>query len=179
MTTILETERLILRAWSPADAEAGFQIWSDAEVMRYVGTGQPNADLEQTRGWLGRMIAHQAKHGCCYWAVVEKETGELIGSCGMAHRLEGGAELDFGYTLARSRWGRGYATEAAAACLRYAFENLRLKELAASVDSRNIASRRVLEKVGFVYQRTERLADGVDLWYVAAAGDTSEATAQS
>lgn len=167
MTIILETERLTLRTWSLMDAEEGFRIWSDPEVMRYIGTGQPYADVEQARGLLGRMIAHQDKHGFCYWAVVDKESGELIGSCGMAHHLDGGPEIDFGYTLARSRWGQGYATEAAAAALRYALEILRLPEIIASVDSRNLASRRVLEKIGFVYQRTEQLEEGVDLWYIA------------
>lgn len=168
MTTILETERLILRTWSPDDAEDGFRIWSNPEVMLYVGTGQPYESVEHTRDWLNRMISHQKKYGFGYWAVVEKESQQLIGSCGMARQLDGGPLVDFGYTLARSHWGRGYATEAATACLRYAFERLRLPELVASVDSRNIASQRVLEKIGFVFQRTEQLEGGVDLWYVAS-----------
>lgn len=172
MTTILETARVILRTWTLADADDGFRLWSDPEVMRYVGTGQPNESVEQTRGWLGRMIAHQEQHGFCFWAVVEKESNRLIGSCGMAHRLDGGPLMDFGYTLARSHWGRGLATEAAAAALRYAFEQLRLPELVASVDSRNIASRRVLEKIGFIYQRSEQLENGVDLWYAASRRET-------
>lgn len=166
-TIILETERLALRTWSLDDAEEGYRIWSDAEVMRYIGTGQPNADVEQTRGWLNRMITHQEKHGFCFWAVLEKESGQLLGSCGMAYQLDGGLPIEFGYTLARSHWGRGLATEAAGACLRYIFENLPVPEIAASVDSRNVASQRVLEKIGFVYQRTEQLEGGVDLWYVA------------
>lgn len=168
MTTILETERLALRTWTPEDAHAGFAIWSDPEVMRYIGTGQPNADVEQTRAWLGRMIAHQQKHGFCFWAVVEKESNQLIGSCGLAYQLDGGTPIEFGYTLARTHWGRGLATEAAGACLSYIFDNLPLTEIAASVDSRNVASQRVLEKIGFRYQRTEQLEDGVDLWYVAS-----------
>lgn len=169
MKTILETDRLILRTWSLADTEAGFKIWIDPEVMRYVGTGQPNADVEQTRAWLGRMIAHQEQHGFCFWAVVEKESAQLIGSCGMAYQLDGGPPIEFGYTLARSRWGQGLATEMAGAALRYTFENFNLPELNASVDSRNIASQRVLEKIGFVYQRTEQLDGSVDLWYVASS----------
>jgi ribosomal-protein-alanine N-acetyltransferase len=166
-TTILETERLTLRTWSLDDAEEGFRIWSDPEVMRYVGTGQPNATIEETRAWLGRMIAHQERYGFGFWAVLEKESGHVIGSCGMGYQRDGGLPIEFGYTLARSHWGRGLATEAAAACLRYAFEYLRLRELSASVDSRNIASQRVLEKTGFVYQREEQLEDGIDFWYVA------------
>lgn len=172
MTVILETARLTLRTWTLADADDGFKIWSDPEVMRYVGTGQPNESVEQTRGWLGRMIAHQEQHGFCFWAVMEKESNSLIGSCGMAHDRDGGPLVHFGYTLARSHWGRGLATEAAAAASRHAFEQLRLPELAASVDSRNIASRRVLEKIGFNYQRQEQLDGGIDLWYAASRRET-------
>jgi ribosomal-protein-alanine N-acetyltransferase len=113
------------------------------------------------------MLAHQERHGFCYWAVMEKESRRLIGSCGMAHPLDGGPDIDFGYTLSRSHWGLGLATEAAAACVAYAFEQLHLMELCASVDSRNAASRRVLEKIGFRYQRTEQVETGVDLRYVA------------
>lgn len=167
MTTILETERLALRTWTLDDAEDGFRIWSDPEVMRYIGTGRPNADVEQTRGWLNRMIAHQQKHGFCFWAVLEKVSRQLIGSCGLAYQLDGGPPLEFGYTLARSHWGRGLATEAAGAALRYVFENLPVTEIAASVDSGNVASIRVLEKIGFVYQRTEQLEGSVDFWYTA------------
>lgn len=166
-TTILETERLILRTWSLEDAEEGYRIWSDEEVMRYIGAGRRNTDVEQTRGWLNRMIAHQEKHGFCFWAVVEKESNQLIGSCGMAYQVDGGLPIEFGYTLARPFWGRGLATEAAAAALRYIFEKIDVPEIAASVDSRNVASQRVLEKIGFVYQRTEQLEEGVDFRYVA------------
>jgi ribosomal-protein-alanine N-acetyltransferase len=165
---ILETERLFLRTWSLADAEEGFRrIWSDPEVMRYIGTGQPNADVEQSRAWLERMRAHQEQHGFCFWAVVEKESNQLIGSCGLGYQRDGGLPIEFGYSLARDYWGRGLATEAARACLRYVFEHLSLAEIAASVDSRNVASQKVLEKIGFVYQRTEQTEDGIDFWYTA------------
>lgn len=170
MTTILETERLLVRTWTPGDAEEGFRIWSDAEVMRYVGTGQPNATIEETRAWIGRMAAHHELHGFGFWAVVEKDSGQLVGSCGMGYQRDGGLPIEFGYTLARSRWGRGYATEAASACLRYAFERLGFTELVASVDALNVASQRVLEKIGFKYLRREQLAEGIDFWYEARAG---------
>lgn len=176
MAIILETERLVVRTWSLDDALDGFKIWSDPEVMRYVGTGKPNKSVDETRAWLGRMIAHQERHGFCFWAVLDKESGQVIGSCGMAYQLDGGLPVEFGYTLARSFWGRGLATEAAGACLRYAFERLRLPELDAAVDSLNIASQRVLEKIGFVYQREEQVSTGIDFRYVARA--TSEQAAE-
>lgn len=169
MTIILETERLMVRTWSFDDAEDGYGIWSDPEVMRYVGTGKPNSSIEETRAWIGRMKAHHERYGFGFWAVVEKKNSRLIGSCGMGYQHDGGLPIEFGYTLARSSWGCGYATEAARACLRYAFEKLHLRELSASVDSRNVASQRVLEKIGFVYQLEEQLPDGIDFWYVAKA----------
>lgn len=171
MAIILETERLILRTWSADDAEEGFKIWSDPEVMRYVGTtGQPHMDIEETRALLNRMMAHQDLHGFCFWAVAEK-SGRLIGSCGMGYQRDGGPPIEFGYTLARSHWGRGLATEAARASLCYAFEELRLPDLVATVDSRNTASQRVLEKIGFVFQREEQMDDGIDFRYLARKAD--------
>jgi [ribosomal protein S5]-alanine N-acetyltransferase len=169
MTIILQTERLMVRTWSADDAAAGFRIWSDPEVMRYIGTGHPNASIEETQAWIERMSTHHELHGFGFWAVVELKTGQLIGSCGMGYQRDGGLPIEFGYTLARTHWGRGLATEAARACLLYAFENVRLPELSASVDSRNVASQRVLEKIGFVYQREEESGDGIDFWYVARA----------
>ncbi|HEY0407367.1 MAG TPA: GNAT family N-acetyltransferase [Pyrinomonadaceae bacterium] len=156
-----------LRTWSPDDAADGHAIWSDPEVMRYIGDGQPHKDLERTRGWMGRMIAHQQQHGFCFWAVVDKCSNQLIGSCGLGYQLDGSLPVEFGYTLARDCWGRGLATEMAGAALRHAFAHLPLEEIAASVDSGNHASRRVLEKIGFVFDRTEQLDAGVDLWYKA------------
>lgn len=173
MKNILETERLILRPWSLDDAEESFKIWGDAEVMRYIRTGEPHQDVEQTREWIKRMIAHQEQHGFCFWAMVEKSSGQLSGCCGMSYQRDGGTPIEFGYNLARSHWGRGLATEAAAAALRYAFEHFALPELAASVDSRNVASVRVLEKIGFVYQRTEQLDGSLNLWYVARRREES------
>lgn len=167
MKIILETERLILRPWSLNDAEECFTVRGDAEVMRYIGTGEPNKDVEQTRVWLARMIAHQAQHGFCFWAVVDKRSAQVIGCCGIGYQRDGGLPVEFGYNLARSAWGRGLATEAAAAALHYAFENFDLPELAATVDSRNVASQRVLEKIGFVYQRTAQLDGSANLCYVA------------
>lgn len=169
----------MVRTWSADDAQSGFLIWSDPEVMRYIGTGQPKTSVEEVQAWIDRMSAHHELHGFGFWAVVEKRTGQLIGSCGMGYQRDGGLPLEFGYTLARSRWGQGYATEAAAACLRYAFDILRLPELLASVDSRNVASQRVLEKIGFTFQREEQLADGIDFWYMACAPAQAHEPAQA
>jgi ribosomal-protein-alanine N-acetyltransferase len=151
MPVILETPRLVLRTWTLDDAEAAFAVYSDPEVMRFL-SGPPARDVEETRARLAaRPIAQQERYGFCLWAVVEKATGTVIGSCGLKH-LDDGPDVEVGYHLARSAWGKGYATEAAAACLRYGFERLGLRRILAVVNPANGASRRVLEKIGMRFE---------------------------
>lgn len=166
-TTILETPRLALRSWTHADAEALFEICRDADVMRYIGTGLPFETLEETLRWLDKAVAYEAEHGFYRWAAIERASGEIVGSCGFAH-LYGGPEIELGYLYARQHWGRGFATEAAAACLRYGFKEMGLKQIAAIADPQNLASRRVLEKIGFIYQGLRRHNDADDAYYIAA-----------
>ena len=75
----LETERLIIRDWRLEDANVAFTIYGDPEVMRYVGTGQPFASLEQTRETLGRIIERDKDQPMGFWAVDDKTTGQLVG----------------------------------------------------------------------------------------------------
>lgn len=115
--------------------------------MRHVGGGTP-ADLDRTRAMLLDYSAHQRLHGFSVWAVLERETGALIADAGL-HRTDGAdGEVELGYTLGRAWWGRGYATEAAAACRDAAFGELGLDELIALVDPLNAPSVHVLDKIG-------------------------------
>jgi ribosomal-protein-alanine N-acetyltransferase len=151
MPVILETPRLLLRTWSLDDAEAAFAVYSDPEVMRFL-TGVTERSVEETRARLAaRPMAHQQLHGFTLWATVEKETGRLVGACGLKF-LEGGMDIEVGYHFARAAWGRGYATEAAAASVRYGFEWLGLRRILGVVNPDNYASQRVLEKIGLTYQ---------------------------
>ena len=154
MTFILETERLALREWEPEDADALFVLTHDPEVMRYVGDGKPWPDIEQTRGWLARVGESYRTRGWGRWAVVEKESGVAVGSCGFVP-LPWSGEIDFGYMFRRDRWGRGYASEITPAALLYGFERYGFPEVVASIAPENAASRRVLEKLGFVYRGNE------------------------
>jgi RimJ/RimL family protein N-acetyltransferase len=143
----IRTERLELRPFAPADAAAMLLVYGDAEVMRYVGTV---ADAAETQRMLADYAEHQERHGFSFWAVVERASGEVIGDAGL-YLLEGrGPQVEVGYTLGRRWWGRGYATEAAAACLAAAFGELGLEEVVAVADAANPASLRVLEKIGMV-----------------------------
>jgi ribosomal-protein-alanine N-acetyltransferase len=155
MAFLLETERLALREWAPDDAEALHALTGDPEVMRYVGDGK-TWDIAQAREWIGRLNVSYRTRGYSRWAVVEKEGGLAVGSCGFAP-LPWSGEIDFGYMFRRDRWGRGYASEITPAALRHGFERYGFKEVVASIDPRNDASRRVLLKLGFAYRGNETL----------------------
>jgi ribosomal-protein-alanine N-acetyltransferase len=158
----LATARLELRPFTLADAPVIHAVYRDPVVMRHVGAG-PVPGMGATEAMLRDYIAHQERHGFSVWAVLERASGELIGDAGL-YRAEGrgpGAEL--GYTLREASWGRGYATEAAQACVDAAFGPLELDELHAVADPANAESIRVLEKIGMrpdgtvgAYGRTHR-----------------------
>ena len=154
MTFILETERLALREWGPEDVEALFVMLGDAEVMRYVDVGRPWEGVERVREWVGWVQKSYRTRGFSRWAVVEKAGGLAVGSCGFA-LLPWSGEIDFGYMFRRDRWGKGYASEITPAVLRHGFERYGFKEVVASIAPENNASRRVLEKIGFVYRGNE------------------------
>jgi ribosomal-protein-alanine N-acetyltransferase len=141
----LATPRLRLRPFEPHDLDAIHRVYSDPAVMRWVGTG-PVADRATTERMLAGYAAHQRGHGFSFWAVMESASGALIGDAGL-HRTAGG-EVELGYTLGRAWWGRGYATEAGRAWLAAAFGELGIDEVIALAEPQNVASLRVLEKLG-------------------------------
>jgi RimJ/RimL family protein N-acetyltransferase len=88
------------------------------------------------------------------WPVVEKETGEVVGHCGLLEKeVEGRREIELIYVFARSAWGKGYATEMGRALKDYAFEELGLERLIALIEPENVASERVARKVGMRFDR--------------------------
>jgi [ribosomal protein S5]-alanine N-acetyltransferase len=143
----IATERLQLRPFATGDVDAILSVYGDPEVMRYVGEGTA-ADRPSTERMIREYIAHQEQHGFSFWAVVERESGRVIGDAGLYHGESGGSEVEIGYTLGRSWWGRGYATEAASSCLATAFDVLALESVTAIADPANPASARVLDKLG-------------------------------
>jgi len=164
-TLILETPRLILRTWTLEDVPAAGLFYGDPEVMRFLG-GKALATPEEVREKVAKRIAHQQKHGFSLWAVIEKATGRLIGACGLTH-LEDGPEVEVGYHFARDVWGQGFATEAASACMRLGFERLGLARIVGVVDPANLTSKRVLEKIGLVFERPGHHYNHDVLRYVA------------
>ncbi len=148
MGIILESDRLILRTWALEDADAAFKIWGNAEVMQFIG--KPFESVEVAQRALGNAIAAQEKNGFCLWAAVEKSSAEVIGCCGF-HLYEDGSALELAYHFIPSSWRHGYATEAAAACVKYGFGRLNRLRIVAFAHPDNAASNRVLEKIGMRY----------------------------
>jgi ribosomal-protein-alanine N-acetyltransferase len=148
----IETPRLLLRPFTETDAPAMLRLNSDLEVMRYV-PDDPLTSVEHAAQILrDHPIADYGKHGYGRWAVELKESGEMIGFCGLKY-LEDLGEVDLGYRLIRAAWGRGLASEGAQASVRYGFEVLGLAEIIGLVVPENTASVRVLEKCGLVRER--------------------------
>ena len=141
----LETKRLILRPMLETDLDALLLIFTDVKVM--VAFNHPPFTREQMQGWLQRNLNHQNEFGYGLFSIILKETGELIGDCGLEQMEDQGA-AELGYDFRRDFWNQGYATEAAVAVRDYAFDVLELPRLISLIRVGNLASKRVAEKVG-------------------------------
>lgn len=161
-----ETPRLAHRAFQTGDADSLFALNSHPEVMRY--TGEPPAEsVEAVRDAIDNYPDFKAV-GYGRWACVLKESQRIIGFCGLKH-LDDLGETDIGFRFLPEYWGQGLATEAAAACLDFGFEEIGLDRIIGLVLPQNRASIRVLEKIGLQPDGKIEL-DGLSaLRYVAAA----------
>jgi RimJ/RimL family protein N-acetyltransferase len=145
----IETPRLRLRQFTHDDLNDLCRLYSNPDLMRYIGKGTRTKNETQTA--LSSIIKHY-EHGFGMWAVIYKDDGKLIGRCGLCF-LDKTLEVELGYLLAQSYWGKGLATEASHTSLKYGFEILKLDKIVAIAQPENIASRRVMEKVGMKYER--------------------------
>ena len=141
----LETERLVLRAFRESDTDAYAEMLADPEVMRFLG-GKPMSRQEAWRN-MAMVLGHWHLRGYGFWAVEEKSGGELVGRVG-CWRPEGWPGLEVGWTLRRSSWGRGYATEAARFSVNYAFSALGQSRVISLIDPGNVNSIRVAQRLG-------------------------------
>lgn len=145
---ICETERLYLREMMPSDFAALCKILQDEKAM-YAYEGAFGD--EEVKEWLGRQLSRYQRWGFGLWAVVLKETGEMIGQCGLTMQPWKERELlEIGYLFQRAFWHKGYATEAAKACKDYAFEVLDAREVCSMIRDTNIASKKVAVRNGMV-----------------------------
>ena len=158
----VETERLILREMIVEDAPDMFEMDADPEVYKYTGDIIPKS-LEETKERI-RNYPDYKKYGYGRWASELKETGEIIGWCGLKY-IEDLDEVDLGYRWKPKYWNKGYATEASLACLDYGFNRLNLDQIIAQALEENTASIRVMEKIGMTYWKQLNTEEDPGLFY--------------
>lgn len=151
MKIFAETERLILRELLPEDAADMFEMDSDPEVHIFLGN-QPVQSIEQSKADIEFIRKQYIENGIGRWAVIEKASNSFIGWAGLKLMKETHNNhsnyYDLGYRFSKRFWGKGYATEAAAAARDYGFNELKLDEIIGIADINNLGSINVLEKVG-------------------------------
>jgi [ribosomal protein S5]-alanine N-acetyltransferase len=149
----IESERLTIREFRPeADAEPMLAVYGDPEVMRFVPGGHfRGIGIVEAR--LKTYARESSRRGFSSWAVVERESGRVIGDAGFG-MFQPTREIELGYTLARDCWGHGFATEAASACLAAGLSHLDAPRIIAVVDEANVASQRVAERIGMTRLET-------------------------
>jgi RimJ/RimL family protein N-acetyltransferase len=157
MHLVLETPRLFLRRFTDCDEDALLilALNSDAEVLKYLHEPLLR-DKDHAREILTKIILPQYENNLGRWAIHLKQSNEFIGWCGLKYRPELG-ETDLGYRLMKSAWGKGYASEAAAATLKFGFDSLGLDSITGRAHIDNTASLVILEKIGMQYVKEEML----------------------
>lgn len=151
METVIETDRLQLREITDDDVTDLHRIYSDPECMQHYPSVKT---WEETRQWFEELaVRSYSLHGFGLWAVVERETNVVIGDCGLTLQTTPlGREPEIGYHLRKEYWGKGYATEAAAACRDLALGDLKFPRVVSIVSPENVSSQRVAERI---HQRRE------------------------
>ena len=151
---MLETERLLIRKFTFDDLDKLIELRSDEEVIRYIG-GRKMQNPEAIEKRLRFYIDCYEKYGYGMCALVWKETGEMIGWCGL-QPLEETNETEVGYGMIREFWGRGIGLECARAWLEYAFNERGADRIVAVAAPENKGSWRIMEKCGMTYEKTDQ-----------------------
>jgi RimJ/RimL family protein N-acetyltransferase len=156
MRVFLETERLLLRRFTESDVANLHDLDGDPEVMRFVNGGKPVSRDVIREETLPRFLrAYERFEGFGVWAAIERWTGKFVGWFEFYPRKDAvPEEVELGYRLRRSAWGKGYATEGSRALIRKGFTELGVQRVVAETMAVNAASRRVMEKAGLKYVRT-------------------------
>ncbi|WBB78915.1 GNAT family N-acetyltransferase [Micromonospora sp. WMMD882] len=157
--TVLDTGRLRLRRFTPADLDHLVELDADPEVMRYLTNGRPTPATVVRDELLPRVLAeYDRTPGLGRWAAVSRADGDFLGWFALDPPPgDDPTEAELGYRLRRAAWGRGLATEGARALVRYAFDQLGLRRVRAETMAVNVRSRRVLERAGLRLVRTFHL----------------------
>lgn len=157
------TARLRLRPLRRDDLDALAEVYLHPLVMRWIGS-HTREDVERE---IALQLHHQESLGWSFWAVEQRDTGRMIGDCGLQPLEHRGPDVELGYDLAPDVWGRGLATEAARAVMKQAFGPLGVDHVVAVVNPDHVASQRVLEKAGLLRAGTRRAYGELMLLYEA------------
>jgi ribosomal-protein-alanine N-acetyltransferase len=144
----LTTPRLHIRLLREDDGDALYRIYGDPEAMRFVGSTGKARNREQTGKSLAQFIAERERHGFGLLATDLRESGEMIGMCGLIPVEGTGPDVEVVYVLERAAWGQGYATEMTRACLDAGFGPYGLARIIALAYPENGPSIRVMQKAG-------------------------------
>lgn len=147
----LDAERVRLRHPRPTDADAVFAIFGDERAMRY-WSHEAFETRAQAVDYLRSIDRGFAERTFCQWAITERGADELIGTVTLTGWDERNRRMELGYMLSPAHWGKGLASEAVRAVLRFGFERIGLHRVEAELDPRNAASARLLERLGFRYE---------------------------
>lgn len=154
------TPRLLIRRFRPEDLDGFYELQGDPEATWFIGGPWT---LDKTRQTLGAIIANYANRELEWHAVTLKDGGAVLGACWLGPLAQGWCEalgipsaIELGYRYAKRFWGHGYATEAGAAMARRGFDELKLEQIVTIIRPENIASDRVIQKLGMRYQRSAR-----------------------
>lgn len=165
MNLILETDRLILRELKSSDAEAFFAMDHNPKVHQYLWN-KPVQKIEETIEVITFVRQQYVDNGIGRFAIILKQTNEFIGWAGLKYNTEEVNRkinfYDIGYRLDEKFWGKGYASEASFAWLKYAFETMNIKTIEAAAHAENVASNRILQKMGM--QMTEHYLEDEVSW---------------
>ena len=148
---MIETPRLRLRKFTFDDVDALEKVLGDPVAMRFYPAAFSREGVEQ---WIRRNLERYESSECGLWAMVLKASGEVIGDCGcVVQVVEDTPEMEIAYHVRRDYWGNGYATEAALACMDYAFSRLAAGRVISMIRPENRQSRRVAEKNGLTCEK--------------------------
>lgn len=160
LITELHTERLYLRKMNVSDAASLFKIWSDPDVTRFMNITH-FTDENQAIAMINLLNDLAQENKAIRFSILVQESNEIIGSCGYNSLDFDNLKAEIGYDIARSHWGKGYATEAISSLLAHAFSTMKLNRIEAKVDPGNVNSIKLLQKLNFTYEGTLRAYERV------------------
>jgi ribosomal-protein-alanine N-acetyltransferase len=168
VVVVIETPRLILRRLVADDANGLAETLCDPDNMRYYPAPFSRSDVD---AWIAKTLWRYGEHGYGLWALIEKESGELAGNCGLMQQMvDTVPETEVAYHLARRFQGKGLATDAARACIEYAFHELGKQRIISLIRPENLPSRRVAERNGMTVEKETEWAGLLHLVYVGRPG---------